>query len=438
MRFDSLSQWLAWQQSLHPRSMDFDLQRIGRVWDRLGRPAVANTVISVAGTNGKGSCIAYLESIYRQAGYRVGSYTSPHLYSYTERIRVQGRCIDPQLLCQLFAEVDRARGDISLTYFEFGTLAALLHFSAQQLDLALLEVGLGGRLDAVNIIDADIAVLTSIGLDHQQWLGRTREQIGYEKAGILRAGIPAVCADAAPPDSVLRHARRLEVPLLIFGRHYQVQTDENGWRWIGAAEQFRHDYYALPWPSLRGRHQLANAAAAVAVVELNSGRFPLPVAAVRQGLAGVKLPGRFEVVPGSVDLILDVAHNQHSARALAQNLAAHGCRGRSRALFALLDDKDIDAILDEVWEQIDDWYLVALDDPRAMDLKLLQTHVRARKLHGEVIEFADAASACEYVDRHAGAGDRVVVFGSFVLAGRVGEIWAKLKHQGECFFRPDG
>ena len=423
MRFDSLSEWLAWQQSLHPQTMDFDLRRIADVWARLGRPPVASAVISVAGTNGKGSCIAYLEAVYRHAGYRVGSYTSPHLYSYTERIRVQGVPIDPQVLCEVFAEVDRYRDTVSLTYFEFGTLAALLYFARQNLDVVLLEVGLGGRLDAVNIIDADCALITSVGLDHQQWLGQTREQIGYEKAGIFRAGRPAVCGESMPPDSVRQYARQLEVPLLIYGKHYQVQTDENGWHWIGAAAEFERDYYALPWPCLRGQHQLQNAAAAVAVAELNAARFPLSTAAIRQGVGAAQLHGRFEVLPGTPEVILDVAHNLQSARALAHNLSVHRYQGRSRAIFALMKDKDIDAILGEVWEQIDDWYLVALDDPRAMDLKSIQTHVRARKLHGELVEFGDAASACEYVRSNAGTGDRIVVFGSFVLVGEVGKIW---------------
>ncbi len=407
MRFDTLEQWLAWQESLHPSEIDLGLERLRLVARRLGLERPARHVVSVAGTNGKGSSVAMLEAIYRAAGYRVGAYTSPHLLRYNERIRIDGEEVADADLCAAFERIDRARGEISLTYFEFGTLAALDLFAAAGLDVAILEVGLGGRLDAVNLVDADVAIITTVDLDHQAWLGGDRESIGREKAGIARPGRPLVCGDPDPPASVADEARRIGATLYRQGAEFRAEEGATGWRWIGSGR--RRD--ALPLPALRGRGQLENAAAVVMAVELLGDRLPVGQGALRDGLAGARVAGRFQVVPGEVAVILDVAHNPQSARALADNLAAWPCPGQTHAVVAMMADKAIDEVVACLAPHIDHWHATTVEIPRAAPAQRLAGAVAAAggrcSLHTSVAEALEAAR------REVAPPGRIVVFGSF-------------------------
>ncbi|MDX1697320.1 MAG: bifunctional tetrahydrofolate synthase/dihydrofolate synthase, partial [Thiohalobacterales bacterium] len=361
-RFSTLDDWLGWQETLHPDPIELGLARVGEVAARLGLLSPPATVISVAGTNGKGSSVAMLDAIYRAAGYRTGVYTSPHLLKYNERIRVDGREIDDAGLCAAFERIDAARGDVSLTYFEFGTLAALDIFSRARPDIIILEVGMGGRLDAVNIIDADVALVTAIGIDHSAWLGNDREAIGREKAGIYREGRPAICSDPAPPATLEQTARAVGAGWRALGEHFDYRRSDAHWQWQGNGR--RHD--ALPLPALQGRQQLDNAAGVIMATEVLQVRHPVPVAALAEGLRGVSLAGRCQLLPGRIERVLDVAHNLDSARLLAAWLADHPATGETWLVLGMLADKDaagLEAILSPV---IDHWCLAGLPGERGL------------------------------------------------------------------------
>ena len=402
----TLAEWLAWIEACHPAEIELGLERVGAVHAALGAPRPPR-VITVAGTNGKGSVVAFLEAILGAAGYRVGAYTSPHLLDFNERIRVDGVPADDAALVDAFARVEAARGVTPLTYFEYATLAALVHFATRPLDVGVLEVGLGGRLDAVNVIDADVAVLTAIDLDHAAWLGPDRESIGREKAGILRPGRPAVCVDAEPPASVVEAAARLGAPLRLPGRDYSFAVDAHGWRWSTAGRMRT----TLPRPALFGPHQYANAAGALMALHELDAELPVGQGAVRRGLLEARLRGRFEVVPGPVERILDVAHNPHGARALARALAARPCEGRTLAVAGMLADKEIEATLGALADAVAAWHVAPLDVPRGSDAGRLATALRALGATASV--HADVAAAQRAALAAATPGDRVVVFGSF-------------------------
>ncbi|MFP4244384.1 MAG: bifunctional tetrahydrofolate synthase/dihydrofolate synthase [Ectothiorhodospira sp.] len=409
-RHNTLQDWLDWQERLHGRAIDLGLDRVGRVADRMGlRPAPA-PVVTVGGTNGKGSTVAFLEAIYRAAGYRVGSYTSPHLVRYNERVRIDGRPADDAALCEAFAAIDAARGDISLSYFEFGTLAALWLFRRAPVDVMLLEVGLGGRLDAVNILDADVAVVTSVGLDHQQFLGTDREQIGFEKAGIFRSGLPAVCGDADPPRRLLEHARDLGTALSCVGVDYQVgPVDEPGhWTFHGMGMTLE----ALPPPGLAGAVQRTNAATALSAALLLEDLLPLTERAVREGIARADLPGRFQCLQSHPEVWVDVAHNPQGAETLAGHLESRPCMGRTLAVMGVMADKDIPGILAPLSPHIQVWHLGGLDVERALDPQILAAHVRVAG--GDVVQVhSGIRDACRAALLQAGPADRIMVFGSF-------------------------
>jgi dihydrofolate synthase/folylpolyglutamate synthase len=409
MRFRTLDEWLSWQESLHPSEIDLGLERVHAVLQRLNHPQLNCPVITVAGTNGKGSSVAMFEAIYLAAGYRVGAYTSPHLLHYNERVRINGEPVGDNLLCEAFEKVDQARSNTSLTYFEFGTLAAIEIFAKTNLDVVILEVGLGGRLDAVNILDADVALITPIDLDHGAWLGNDRDSIGYEKAGIMRAGRPAVCADVNPPATVQQHADATGARLYQVNRDFEFRNLGGQWRWY-CGDRIRD---ALPLPALRGRVQLGNAAAVLMVTELLTERLPLSQSHVREGLANVTLAGRFQVMPGEVPLILDVAHNSQAAGALASTLAAWPTPGRTYAVVAMMADKDIAAILRAMLPVVDEWCLTTVDLQRAATTeRLVQT--LSEVAPGAPFLCADSVmQALQEARRRARAGDRIVVFGSF-------------------------
>lgn len=415
MRFSTLNDWLSWQETLHPKQIDLGLDRVQSVWQCLGGIRPAPIVITVAGTNGKGSSVAMLDAIYRSAGYRVGTYTSPHLLRYNERIRINGRDIDDARLCAAFAAVDTARGETSLSYFEFGTLAAFEIFATERLDVAILEVGLGGRLDAVNIIDADVALIATIDLDHAAWLGNDRESVGYEKAGIMCAGRPVVCSDPHPPLTVLEHAATVGASLKVLGRDFGYEAQSTQWQWRSATTQ--RD--VLPWPALRGEFQLRNAAGVLMAIELLQARLPVNQQAIRIGLGSVELAGRFQVLPGAVTVILDVAHNAEAATALAANLRAWPHPGKTLAVVAMMADKDMTAIFGAVVAQIDAWHVTTVAIERAAKTEQLITALQQLNVMQTIHAHANVAAAFDAVQQAASPGDRIVVFGSFYTVAEV-------------------
>ena len=419
----TLSEWLDRCERLHPTTIEMGLDRVEQVRARLGLK-FACPVITVAGTNGKGSTCAMLESIALQAGYRVGVYTSPHLVRFEERCRIDGVAVDTQQLVPHFEAVEAARGVVSLTYFEFTSLAIMRLLSQAPLDLVVLEVGLGGRLDAVNIVDTDCAVITSIDIDHTSYLGSDREQIGFEKAGIMRAGRPAVVSDPVPPRSLLEHAAKLGADLRCFGRDfsYGAQQGPSGawqqWSWAGRARR----YSGLAYPALRGTNQLLNASGALAAFEALGQRLPISAQAVRSGLALVDLPGRFQIIPGQPVLVLDVAHNPHAVAALAQNLDQMGFYPRTLAVFGAMRDKDITGMLVRLAPLVDEWHFCDLPTARAASAAELAAQFAALDSPGPargVVTHADPLSALRAAVASADPADRILVFGSFYTVGGV-------------------
>jgi dihydrofolate synthase/folylpolyglutamate synthase len=409
-----LAGWLARLEQLHPSAIDLGLDRVRRVRDALGVAPVF-PVLVVGGTNGKGSTCAYLEAILGAAGYTTGLYTSPHLLRYNERVRIAGREASDADLVAAFEKIDVARGDTSLTYFEFGTLGAMLQFLDAGVDVAILEVGLGGRLDAVNVFDADVAIVTSVDLDHMDYLGDTREQIGFEKAGIYRAGRPAVCADPAPPASLLEQARRIGADLRCAERDYSAQREADRWTYRGPELAWPD----LPLPAMAGAFQLRNAAAALAALEAVRDRLPVDEAAIRTGLVAARVPGRFQRIAREPDVILDVAHNPEAARALAATLREQPVPGRTLAVVGMLADKDAAGVFAALQCEIDAWWTCTPDSPRAQDATALATLLRAHAGKAPVrvqpnvnVALAEARSAaCE--------DDRILVFGSFYTVAAV-------------------
>ena len=412
----TLQEWLDWCEQLHPVAIDMGLDRVKTVADRMALRFDC-PVITVAGTNGKGSTCAMLEAVLLQAGYRTGVYTSPHLVHFEERCRLHGESASAEAFAEAFAAVEAVRGDVSLTYFEFSTLA-ILHLMAQShLDVAILEVGLGGRLDAVNIIDADCAVITSIDLDHMAILGNDRERIGFEKAGIMRAGRPVIVSDPVPPQSVIDHAAAIGAELWLFGRDFNFSGDKQQWAWAGRDRR----YSGMAYPALRGANQLINASGGLAALEALRQRIPITAQAVRNGLAMVELPGRFQIVPGQPVLVLDVAHNPHSVAALAANLDAMGFYPTTHAVFGAMADKDLLPMLQKVNPMVDKWYFTDLPLPRAAKAADLQHAWQAQNTRTDVASSAHAhpMQALQAAIEAADPADRIVVFGSFYTVGGV-------------------
>ena len=412
----TLQDWLDFCERLHPVAIDMGLDRVREVAQRL-QLQFACPVITVAGTNGKGSTCAMLEAILLQAGYRTGVYTSPHLVHFEERCRLSGESASSEALAEAFAAVEAVRGEVSLTYFEFSTLAILWLMGRAELDVVVLEVGLGGRLDAVNIVDADCAVITSIDLDHMALLGNDRETIGREKAGILRAGRPVVVSDPMPPQSVVDHAQALGADLWLWGRDFNFSGDKQQWSWAGRGRR----YSGMAYPALRGANQLVNAAGVLAALETLRSRIPITAQAVRNGLAMVALPGRFQIVPGEPVLVLDVAHNPHSVAALAENLDAMGFYPTTHAVFGAMADKDLRSMLQRLNPLIDRWYFCDLPLPRAASAAALHQSWESQNtrqgVSGSV--HANPQTALQAAIEAADPADRIIVFGSFYTVGGV-------------------
>jgi len=412
----TLDDWLAHAERLHPKTIELGLDRVRAVAERMGLHFDC-PVFTVAGTNGKGSTVAMLEAILGEAGFRTGAYTSPHLVRFEERCRVRGVPVAASELIAACADVESARGQFALTYFEFTTLAILRVLSRAGLDAVILEVGLGGRLDAVNVIDTDCAVITSIDIDHAELLGDTREQIGLEKAGILRTGRPAVVSDPVPPQSVIDRAVEIGADLWLPGRDYNFSGDRQQWAWAGRGRR----YAGLAYPALRGANQLVNAAGVLAALEALRPRLPVTAQAVRTGLALVELPGRFQVVPGQPALVLDVAHNPHAVAALALNLDAMGFYPGTHAVFGAMADKDLAPMFQRMDPLVDRWYFTDLPTPRAAAGAALQAAWQAltQRKDATAQVFATPEEALRAAALAATPTDRIVVFGSFYTVGGV-------------------
>ncbi|MDB5892220.1 MAG: bifunctional tetrahydrofolate synthase/dihydrofolate synthase [Polaromonas sp.] len=416
----TLDEWLAYCEQLHFKSIDMGLERVKVVAQRMNL-AFACPVITVAGTNGKGSTCAMLEAVLLQAGYRTGVYTSPHLVHFEERCRLRGDVCSASDLIAAFSRVERARtqngSDISLTYFEFTTLAILQVMADASLDVVILEVGLGGRLDAVNIIDTDCAIITSIDLDHTELLGPDRESIGFEKAGIMRAGQPAVVSDPVPPQSVVDHANTLGADLWRFGHDFNFSGDKQQWGWAGRGKR----YAGLAYPALRGANQLVNASGVLAALTALRDRLPVTAQAVRNGLSMVDLPARFQIIPGQPTLVLDVAHNPHAVAALAENLDAMGFYPCTHAVFGAMADKDIDPMLARLGPLVDKWYFTDLPTPRAAPGAVLQARWAAANMRSDVqaATYKTPQAALDAAIQAADPADRIVAFGSFFTVGDI-------------------
>ena len=463
----SLNDWLAYVEALHSKPIDMGLDRVRAValqmgWnlsaylmdktaDGFDQTAVVSdkepVVITVAGTNGKGSTCAMLESILLQSGYKVGMYTSPHLINFTERARINGEVVDEAGMVSALRKVELARGTTSLSYFEFTTLAILDVFFTRQLDVLVLEVGLGGRLDAVNIINADCAVITSIDIDHVEYLGPTREHIGREKAGVFRSGRPAIVSDPQPPASLLEVAADKKVDLWLFGRDFNYQGDRQQWGYAGRAVRRG----AIAYPALRGANQLLNASAVLAALESLRGRLAIPAQSVRQGFALVDWPGRFQVLPGLPAIVLDVAHNPHAAAHLRSNLDGMGFHPFTHAVFGMLADKDVEAVIAHLKDKVDHWHLVSTSGPRGLSASQLLEKLRNQGVQGEAFDWAASAKsrreggiakqspektvqiydqiaqAFNVAKEGADQNDRIVVFGSFLTVAAVMKARQKVK-----------
>ncbi len=434
----AIAEWLAHLEGLHPRGQAgivLGLERVAQVKEALGQKQHCPVII-VGGTNGKGSTCAYLENIIDRAGYKVGCYTSPHLIDYNERVRLNRRPASDAQLCAAFARVEAARqaaGDVALTYFEFGTLAAWEVFAEAGVEAAILEVGLGGRLDAVNAYEPDISIVTTVAIDHTEWLGKDRESIGFEKAGIYRAGKAAFCADPNPPQSLLDHAAAIGAGLRLIGRDFgferpAAESSENRlqWRWwCRSAEKVLKR--TLAYPGLRGPTQLSNASVAMAALEALTDKLPVTMQAIRPGLIETELPGRFQVLPGKPAIVLDVGHNPQAVKVLADNLSSMGFFDRTYAVIGMLNDKDIAGALLPLKGKIDYWHAATLTGPRGTPAGKLIEIIGAAELGGDVFTHDSPQEATAAAQGRAKEGDRILVFGSFhTVAGALEVLRKKL------------
>jgi dihydrofolate synthase/folylpolyglutamate synthase len=417
----TLPDWLALLESRHAEvHINMGLDRVRTVKERMNLKFDC-PVIMVAGTNGKGSTCAMLEAVLLRAGYRVGLYSKPHFLDFNERARINGDMASDAALIEAFGAVEAERGDTDLTYFEFTTLAIMHLLSRSDIEVAILEVGLGGRLDAVNVVDPDVAIVTSIDIDHTDYLGETREEIGFEKAGIFRPGKAAICSDPMPPQSLLKHAEEIGADLWLIGRDFNYQGDKQQWSY-GGREVRRN---SLAYPALRGANQLLNASAALAALEVLRLQLPVGAQEVRTGLALVELPGRFQVLAGRPTVVLDVAHNPHAAATLAQNLANMGFHRYTYAVFGIMQDKDIGAVIEPMAQYIDHWCVADLPSPRSASAQELAQALAARQPAGagadefSVTRFANPAEAFANAMSRAEENDRIVVFGSFYTVAGV-------------------
>ncbi len=415
MKYHTLDEWLAWQTTLHAREIELGLDRIETVAQSLNLLDCPFPVITVAGTNGKGSTVAMLSAILHHAGYKVGAYTSPHIVHYNERIRIGLRCVNDEQLCRSFEKINTARDEISLSFFEFATLAALDVFHENQVDVAILEVGMGGRLDATNIIDCDLAFVTSIGLDHTEWLGDTRELIGFEKSGIFRAQTPAICGDIDPPDSIAKSANKANADLFQLNADFNYQVTKFSWSFITEG----YELHGLPLPSLSGAVQIRNAASVIMGLHCLQEKLPISTDAIETGLREVTLEGRFQRIVKDCEIILDVAHNYDSVKILSENLMALPKPQKAIAVFAILSDKDVKGIIKCLYAHIDDWYISEVNSPRCMKVDQVEQLLRQQCSETKVSVFESVEKAYSQAQADVSEGDRIIVFGSIFTVSEV-------------------
>ena len=426
----TLDEWLDYIGRQHTAEIVMGLERVTQVWQRMSspeKPVQAPINIMVGGTNGKGSTGAMLEAILNIAGYKTGFLSSPHLLRYNERVRLSRQDASDELLIASFTAVEAARifpDIIPLTYFEYNVLSALWIFAEQKVDIAILEVGLGGRLDAVNIIDADISIVVSVDLDHQNYLGDTREKIGLEKAHIYRHNCTAIFADINPPNSLIEYAESIDAKLTMLGRDYRYQRMDNQWQFLGNIAD--HDgmvhniaRHSLPLPALRGGYQLKNASAAIAALAALQGRLPVSIGHIKRGLLEVIWPGRMQVLPGRPGVVLDVAHNPHAARALEDALGTMAYAENTYAVFGMLKDKDIEAVIASVKERINFWFIAGLSCERGASAELLAEKLDRQGLSGQYLRYINITQAYAAARERAGENDRILVFGSFYTVAEV-------------------
>ncbi len=422
----TLADWLTYIEQVHPKSIAMGLERLRAVAARLDIQLQCK-VITVAGTNGKGSTCALLESILLAAGYKVAAYIKPHLIRFNERARINGQEVSDESLIREFEAVEAARGETQLTYFEFSTLAILRCFQNANVDVAILEVGMGGRLDAVNLVDADCSIVTSIDIDHAEYLGGTREAIGWEKAHVYRTGRPAICSDPAPPKSLQDYAASIGADLWLFGRDFNYSGDRLQWSYGGRSQRRG----GLAYPALRGANQLLNAAGALAALEALRDTLHVPAQAVRQGLALVELPGRFQVLAGRPSIILDVGHNPHAAGHLAQNLDQMGFFPYTWAVLGMMREKDVGSIIGHLKTRVDHWFLTDQPGARGAKASELEAALNREGVFAgpeHLIEtFASPSQAFDAARKKVAENDRILVFGSFIT---VGQVMAHLQRQG--------
>ncbi|MSR16621.1 MAG: bifunctional tetrahydrofolate synthase/dihydrofolate synthase [Methylococcaceae bacterium] len=422
-QFVSLTEWLEWQESLHPLPIDLGLERVKCVFEALlpNYKKQKPLTITVTGTNGKGSTVAYLEQFYLASGHKVGAYTSPHILRYNERIKINGESVSDELICAAFEQIDLVRGETSLSYFEFSTLAALLIFSQQNVVLQVLEVGLGGRLDAVNIVDTDMAIVTSIAIDHVEYLGETRDEIGLEKAGIFRRNTPAIVSDLRPPTSLLNYAYKNNVLLLRLGETFFYEKHGETWTWQGMSQTISD----LPNPALKGNHQFRNASAAIFATQCLADILPVSETSLKMGLKNVKLAGRFQLIEGDVPILLDVGHNPQAVETLVNYLDENFPNSRIHAIFSMMKDKDITGVLELMKPVVFDWFFVPLpQNPRAVTESAILKFFEQCHISAVNTDFKNFPQAFTAAKNHAQHGDLILVFGSFFL---VSDCCANLK-----------
>ena len=413
----NLTDWLGYIESIHPSTIDLTLERIKIVIERLNLD-ISFPILTVGGTNGKGSTCSILESIYREAGYKVACYTSPHFLNFNERIKIQTLAVSDEVICEAFSRIELAREDVTLTYFEYGTIAAMIIFSEAHVDVAILEVGLGGRLDAVNVFDADCAIVTTVDLDHMDYLGHTREAIGFEKAGIYRTEKTSICGDFDPPQSLIKHAELIHADLKIIGKDFGYEAHHDSFDFLIDSTFVMN----LPLPKLQGDFQLANATNALMAVKAMEDKLPLTEISIQKGITLTLLPGRFQEVKKMPSLILDVAHNPQAARSLSHNLKTHVVLGKTIAVFSILKDKDIFGVINELNLDIDDWFIAEIQNERAASIENISNTIQKINLSAHIEAFKNIQEAYQFASKEVRRNDRIIVFGSFFTVADIMKI----------------
>ena len=413
----NLTDWLGYIESIHPSTIDLTLERIKIVIERLNLD-ISFPILTVGGTNGKGSTCSILESIYREAGYKVACYTSPHFLNFNERIKIQTLAVSDEVICEAFSRIESAREDVTLTYFEYGTIAAMIIFSEAHVDVAILEVGLGGRLDAVNVFDADCAIVTTVDLDHMDYLGHTREAIGFEKAGIYRTEKTSICGDFDPPQSLIKHAELIHADLKIIGKDFGYEAHHDSFDFLIDSTFVMN----LPLPKLQGDFQLANATNALMAVKAMEDKLPLTEISIQKGITLTLLPGRFQEVKKMPSLILDVAHNPQAARSLSHNLKTHVVPGKTIAVFSILKDKDIFGVINVLNLDIDDWFIAEIQNERAASIENISNTIQKINPSAHIEAFKNIQEAYQFASKEVRRNDRIIVFGSFFTVADIMKI----------------